>query len=45
MALARGRASNEESIPSQSDLEGVVPHVSQLKFFGMQQSWFFEIRV
>lgn len=39
MALARGRASNEESIPSQSDLEGVIPHVSQLKFFGMQQSW------
>ncbi|HMK76237.1 MAG TPA: FAD-dependent oxidoreductase [Thermodesulfobacteriota bacterium] len=37
LALARGRALNEEPIPSQSDLEGVIPHVSQLKFFALQQ--------
>jgi NADH-quinone oxidoreductase subunit F len=37
-ALARGRAVNEEPAPNKSDLEGVIPHVSQLKFFALQQS-------
>ncbi len=36
-ALARGRAVNEEPVPSQSELEGIIPHVSQLKFFALQQ--------
>ena len=38
-ALARGKAVNEEPMPSKSDLEGMIPHVSQLKFFALQQSW------
>ena len=37
LALAWGRALNEEPMPSPSDLEGVIPHVSQLKFFALQQ--------
>jgi NADH-quinone oxidoreductase subunit F len=37
-ALARGRAVNEEPAPNKSDLEGVIPHVSQLKFFALQQT-------
>ena len=37
-ALARGKAVNEGPIPSQSDLEGAILHVSQLKFFALQQS-------
>ena len=38
-ALARGKAFNEESVPDKSDLEGIIPHISQLKFFALQQSW------
>ena len=38
-ALARGKAVNEEPMPPKSDLEGIIPHVSQLKFFALQQSW------
>jgi NADH-quinone oxidoreductase subunit F len=38
-ALARGKPVNEEPMPSKSDLEGMIPHVSQLKFFALQQSW------
>ena len=37
-ALAWGKAVNEEPMPSKSDLEGILPHVSQLKFFALQQS-------
>lgn len=38
-ALARGKAVNEEPMPKKSDLEGRIPHISQLKFFALQQSW------
>ncbi len=37
LALARGRAFNEAPPPTHSDLEGILPHVSQLKFFSLQQ--------
>ena len=36
-ALARGAASNEKRKPMHSDLEGILPHVSQLKFFSLQE--------
>jgi (2Fe-2S) ferredoxin len=38
-ALARGKAVNEEPMPNKSDLEGIIPHISQLRFFALQQSW------
>ena len=38
-ALARGKAVNEERAPMNSDLEGIIPHISELKFFALQQSW------
>jgi NADH-quinone oxidoreductase subunit F len=38
-ALARGKAVNEEPVPNKSDLEGIIPHISELKFFALQQSW------
>ena len=38
-ALARGKAVNEEPVPNKSDLEGIIPHISQIKFFALQQSW------
>jgi NADH-quinone oxidoreductase subunit F len=38
LALARGKAVNEEPMPNKSGLEGILPHVSQLKFFALQQS-------
>jgi NADH-quinone oxidoreductase subunit F len=38
-ALARGKAVNEEPMPSKSDLEGILPHISELKFFSLQRSW------
>ena len=37
-ALARGKAVNEEPVPIKSDFEGIIPHISQLKFFALQQS-------
>jgi NADH-quinone oxidoreductase subunit F len=37
LALARGKAVNEEPAPNKSDLEGIIPHISQLKFFALQQ--------
>jgi NADH-quinone oxidoreductase subunit F len=40
-ALARGKAVNEEPAPPPSDLEGIIPHVSQLQFFALQQPWVF----
>jgi len=40
-ALARGKAVNEEPVPPKSDLEGIIPHVSELKFFALQQPWVF----
>lgn len=39
LVLARGQAVNEEERPFKSDLEGIIPHVSDLKFFALQQSW------
>ena len=36
-ALARGTAFHEASPPTHSDLEGILPHVSQLKFFSLQE--------
>jgi NADH-quinone oxidoreductase subunit F len=36
-ALARGRAVNEAPKPIHSDLEGILPHISQLKFFSLQR--------
>lgn len=36
-ALARGKPMNDEPMTSPSDLEGIVPHVSQLKFFALQK--------
>ncbi len=36
-ALARGRAVNEVPKPTHSDLEGILPHISELKFFSLQQ--------
>jgi NADH-quinone oxidoreductase subunit F len=36
-ALARGRAVNEAPKPIHSDLEGILPHISELKFFSLQQ--------
>ena len=38
-ALARGKAVNEEPMPNKSDLEGIIPHISELKFFGLQRPW------
>jgi NADH-quinone oxidoreductase subunit F len=38
-ALARGKAVNEEPMPNKSDLEGILPHLSELKFFSLQRSW------
>ena len=38
-ALARGKALNEEPMPNKSDLEGIIPHISELKFFALQRSW------
>ena len=38
LALARGKAVNEEPMPNKSALEGIIPHISQLKFFALQQS-------
>jgi NADH-quinone oxidoreductase subunit F len=38
LALARGKAVNEEPMPNKSALEGTIPHISQLKFFALQQS-------
>ena len=38
LALARGKAVNEEPMPNKSDLEGIIPHISQLKFFALQQA-------
>ena len=32
-ALARGKAVNEEPMPNKSDLEGIIPHISEIKFF------------
>jgi NADH-quinone oxidoreductase subunit F len=37
-ALARGKAVNEEPAPIKSDFEGIIPHISQIKFFALQQS-------
>ena len=37
LALARGKAVNEDPKPMHSDLEGILPHVSQLKFFSLQK--------
>jgi NADH-quinone oxidoreductase subunit F len=37
LALARGKAVNEEPAPNKSNLEGIIPHISQLKFFSLQQ--------
>ena len=37
-ALARGLANNEAPNPIRSDLEGRVPHVSQLPFFALQEN-------
>ncbi|MGD0915211.1 MAG: FAD-dependent oxidoreductase [Thermodesulfobacteriota bacterium] len=37
-ALARGEAVNEEPMPIKSDFEGIIPHISQLKFFALQKS-------
>src|SRR5512136_28066 len=36
-ALARGRAVNEALKPTHSDLEGILPHISELKFFSLQE--------
>ncbi|HUL21945.1 MAG TPA: NADH-ubiquinone oxidoreductase-F iron-sulfur binding region domain-containing protein [Thermodesulfobacteriota bacterium] len=36
-ALARGTALNEAPEPMHSDLEGILPHVSRLKFFSLQK--------
>jgi NADH-quinone oxidoreductase subunit F len=38
LALARGKAVNEEPMPNKSALEGILPHISQLTFFALQQS-------
>ncbi|HEX9911229.1 MAG TPA: NADH-ubiquinone oxidoreductase-F iron-sulfur binding region domain-containing protein, partial [Desulfatiglandales bacterium] len=37
LALARGKAVNEEPAPNKSNLEGTIPHISRLKFFSLQQ--------
>jgi NADH-quinone oxidoreductase subunit F len=37
LALAWGRAVNEAPKPMHSDLGGVLPHISQLKFFSLQE--------
>ena len=37
-ALARGLPNNETPNPIPSDLEGVIPHVSQLPFFALQEN-------
>ena len=37
LALARGRAVNEAPTPVNSDFEGILPHISQLKFFSLQR--------
>ncbi len=37
-ALARGTALHKAPKPLHSDLEGILPHVSQLKFFSLQES-------
>ena len=41
LALAWGKAVNEEPMPNKSALEGIIPHISQLKFFALQQSLVF----
>ena len=38
LALARGRAANEEGISASPDSEDGIPHVSQLPFFALQKS-------
>ncbi len=35
-ALARGRAVDKASKPMNSDLEGILPHISELKLFSLQ---------
>jgi NADH-quinone oxidoreductase subunit F len=35
-ALARGRPVNEAPKPVNSDLEGILPHISEVKFFSLQ---------
>jgi NADH-quinone oxidoreductase subunit F len=36
-ALARGRVVNQVPTPTNWDLEGIIPHISQLRFFSLQQ--------
>ena len=39
LALARGKAINEDPMPRRSDFDGIIPHTSQVKFFALQQCW------